>query len=54
MKLLDIDINCNISPIIFLKNLLVVLNNTIGQNDLDKLYEALLGLGIITMVDILK
>jgi len=31
-----------------------VLNNTIGWKDLDKSYTALLGLGIITVVDILK
>jgi len=54
MKLLDIDKNCNLSPIIFSKSLLVVLSNVIEQNDLGKLYEALLCLGIITGIDILK
>ena len=52
--LLDINKNCNLSLIIFSKSLLVVLSNTIGQNDLGKSYEALLGLEIMTVDDILK
>jgi len=54
MKLLNIDRNCNLSSIIFLKSLSVVLSNMIGQNDLGELYKALLGLEIMTVVDILK
>jgi len=54
MKLLDIDRNCNLSPIIFSKSLPVMLSNMIGWNNLGKPYKALLGLGIMTMVDILK
>ena len=49
MKLLEINMNCSLS-----KSLPIVLSNTIGQNDLGKLYESLLGLEIITVVDILK
>ena len=52
--MLDIEENCNLSPIIFSKSLLVVLSSTMGQNDLGKLYEVLLGLGIITINNILK
>ena len=54
IKLLDIDRNCILSPIIFSKSLLVVLSNVIGQNNLGKLYEVLLCLGIMTGIDILK
>jgi len=54
MKLLEIDKNCKYSPIIFSKNFLVVLSRTIGQNDLVKSYEALFGLGIIMVVEVLK
>jgi len=52
--LLDIEENCNLSPIIFSKSLLVVLSSIMGQKDLDKLYEVLLGLEIMTIDDILK
>ena len=54
MKLLDIDRNCNLSPIIFSKSLPVMLSNMIEWNNLDKSYKALLGLGIMTVVNILK
>ena len=54
LKLLNIDKNCNLSPIILLKSFLIMLSNMIGWNNLDELYEALLCLGIMTMVDILK
>ena len=54
VKLLEIDMNFNCSPIIFSKSLLVVLSNMMGQNDLVELYNVLLGLGIITVVDTLK
>ena len=54
MKLLEIEENYNLSPIIFLKSLLVVLSSMIGQNDLRELYKVLLGLEIITINDVLK
>ena len=54
MKLLEINRNCNRSPIIFSKSLPVVLSNTMGQNDLVESYDTLLGLGIIIVVDTLK
>ena len=54
MKLLEIDKNCNCSLIIFSKSFPVVLSRTIGQNDLVESYEALLDLGIIMVVKVLK
>ena len=54
IKLLDIEENCNLSPIIFSKSLLVVLSSTMGQNNLGELYDVLLGLGMITIDNILK
>ena len=54
IKLLDINKNCILSPIIFSKSLLVVLSSTMGQNDLGKSYDALLGLEMMTVDNILK
>ena len=54
IKLLDIEENCILSPIIFSKLFPVVLSNTIGWNNLGKSYKILLGLGIITIDDVLK
>ena len=54
IKLLDIKKNCNLSPIIFSKSLLVVLSSIIGWNDLGELYDVLLGLEMMTVDDILK
>jgi len=54
MKLLDIDRNCNLSSIIFSKSLPVMLSNMIERNNLGESYKALLGLGIMTVVNILK
>ena len=54
IKLLDIEENYNLSPIIFSKSLLVVLSSTMGRNNLGKSYDILLGLGIMTVDNILK
>ena len=54
IKLLEINKNCNCSPIIFSKSFPVVLSRTIRQNDLVESYKALFGLRIITVVKVLK
>jgi len=54
MKLLEIVWNWSHSPIIFSNSFPIVLRRTIGQYDLGELYADLLGLGIMTVVDILK
>ena len=54
MKSLDIEWNWSLSSIIFLNNLPNVLSSTIGWKDLVELYDDLFGLGMITIVDILK
>jgi len=54
MKLLEIEWNCILSPIIFLINLPSMFKSTIGQKDLGELYNVLLGFGIIINVNILK
>jgi len=54
IKLLGIIENCNLSSIIFSESLLVVLSSTIGQNDLGRSYDTLLGLGMMTVDNILK
>jgi len=54
MKLLEITWNWSLLPMTFLINLPKVLSNMIGWNDLGVLYEALLGLGITMVVEILK
>jgi len=54
IKLLDIEENCILSPIIFSKSLPVMLSNTMGQNNLGELYEVLLGLEMMTVDNILK
>ena len=54
MKLLEIVRNCSCSPIIFLKSFPIVFKRTIGWKDLGKSYTALLGLGMTTVIDILK
>ena len=54
IKQLEIIWNWKCSPIIFLKNFPIVLRRTIGWYDLGKSNMALLGLGITTIVEILK
>jgi len=54
MKPLVTTWNWILSPMTFLISLLRVLNKTIGQNDLGKSYNALFGLGMITIDDLLK
>ena len=46
--------NCNLSPMTFSISFPIVLSNTIGQKDLGKSYDNLLGLGMITVDDNLK
>jgi len=54
IKLLDIDKNCILSSIIFLKSLPVVLSGIMGQNNLGELYKALLGLKMMIVDNVLK
>ena len=54
IKLLLTTWNCNLSPMIFSISFPKVLSKTIGLNDLGKSYDGLLGLGMITVNDILK
>jgi len=54
MKLLEIVRNCSYSPIIFSESFSIVFKRTIEQKDLGELYIALLDLGIITVIDVLK
>ena len=54
MKLLDIEWNWSLSPIIFLNHLPNVLSSTIGQKYLGESYDDLFSLGMITIVDVLK
>ena len=54
MKLFTTILNWSFSPITFSISLFIVLRKTIGLNDLEKLYNFLLSLDIITMVDFLK
>jgi len=54
MKLLEIIRNCSCSPIIFLKRFPIMFKRTIGWKDLEELYTTLLGLGMRTVIDILK
>ena len=54
IKLLLTIWNCNLSPMTFLISFPKVLSNTIGQKDLGKLYDSLLGLEMITVDDNLK
>ena len=54
IKLFDMTWNWSLSPMTFSINLPTVLSKIIGLNDLGKSYEALLGLGIMTVVDFLK
>jgi len=54
IKLLAAMINCSLSPITFLINLPIVLSRTIGLKDLEESYNFLFGLGITTVIDLLK
>ena len=54
IKQLEIIWNWRHSPIIFLKSFPIVLRRTIGWYDLRESNMTLLGLGIMTIVDILK
>ena len=54
IKLLLTMWNCNLSPITFSISFPRVLSKTISLNDLGKSYDGLLGLGMITIDDILK
>ena len=54
MKLFAVTWNWILSPITFSINLPSLFSSTIGLNDLGELYEGLLGLGIITVKDLLK
>ena len=54
IKLLEIVWNWRYSPIIFSKSFPIVLRRMIGQYDLEKLNIVLLGLGITTVVEVLK
>ena len=54
MKLFEIVRNCSLSPIIFSKSFPIMFNRMMGQKNLGKLYNALLGLGMMTVMDILK
>ena len=54
MKLLAAMINYSLSLITFLINLPIVLSRTMGLKDLGVLYDFLFGLGITTVVDLLK
>ena len=54
IKLLEINKNCNYSPIIFSKSFPVVLSRTIGWNNTAELYKVLFGLRIIIVVEVLK
>ena len=53
MKFLDIDWNCNLSPMTLI-SLPIVLSKTIGLKALEELYDFLLGLGMMTDVETLK
>ena len=46
--------NWSLSPINFLISLPIILSKTIGLNNLEESYEALLGLGIMTIIDLSK
>ena len=54
MKFFEIDWNWSLLPITFLISLSSIYNRTIGLNDLEELYEALLGLEMIMELDILE
>jgi len=54
IKLLLTTWNCNLSPMTFLISFPKVLSNMIGLKNLGKLYNGLLGLGMITIDDNLK
>jgi len=54
MKLFEIVRNCILSLIICSKSFPVVFNRTMGQKDLGESYNALLGLGMMMVIDVLK
>jgi len=54
MKLFEIVMNYILSPIIFSKSFPIVFNRTIGQKNLGESYNALLGLGMMMVMDVLK
>jgi len=54
MKSFEIIRNCILSPIIFSKSFTIVFNRTMGQIDLRESYNALLGLEMMMVVDVLK
>jgi len=54
IKLFDAVRNWSLLPMTFLIDLPNVLSRTIGLNDLGKLYDSLLGLGMTTIIDLLK
>ena len=51
INLLEIDWNCNLSPMTFLINLPIMLSKTMDQKALEESYDLLLGLGIIIDVE---
>ena len=54
MKLLAVVMNWSLSPITFSISLPIVLSRTIGLKDLGVSYDFLFGLGMATIVDLLK
>jgi len=54
MKLLDVTMNWSLSAITFLTSLPRVFRRTIGRNAFGLLYDVLFGLGMTTVVEILK
>jgi len=54
MKSFEIIRNYILFLIIFLKSFPIMFNRTIGQKDLGEPYDALLGLGIMIVMDVLK
>jgi len=54
MKLLEIEWNCNLSPMTFSMSFPNVLRRTIGLKVFGELYDSLLDLGMMMDVDTLK
>ena len=54
MKSFEIIRNCILSLIIFSKSFPIVFNRTMGWKDLGESYDALLGLGMIMVMNVLK
>jgi len=54
IKLFEAVRNWSLSPMTFLISLPIVLSRTIGLNNLGELYDVLLGLGMTTVIDLLK